>query len=166
MSTFLPAMCAAFFMRVSPASRKAKPACMNMTRTAVTTTQIVLAAMRRSWFLGMELGLLEAQCRAVVRDVSDRRRPDDSVSGLVAAAGGVGDRGDDPLGLLVGDDEDQQRLGEEARLEDAAAVLVRDPALTAVADRLDDRDADVPGLLLDRVDHGLDSFTDDDCFDL
>ncbi len=44
MSTFLPAMCAAFFIRVSPASRKAKPACMNMTRTAATTTQMVLAA--------------------------------------------------------------------------------------------------------------------------
>src|SRR5438132_1601683 len=39
--TFLPAMWPAFFIRVSPASRKAKPACMNMTSTAVTTTQIV-----------------------------------------------------------------------------------------------------------------------------
>jgi len=46
--TFLPAMCPAFFMRVSPASRNAKPACMNITRTAVTTTQMVLAAMSRS----------------------------------------------------------------------------------------------------------------------
>ena len=40
--TFLPAMCAAFFIRVSPASRSAKPACMNMTNMAATTT-------RRCW---------------------------------------------------------------------------------------------------------------------
>src|SRR6478609_2145448 len=100
MSTFLPAMCAAFFIRVRPASRNAKPACMNMTRTAVTTTQIVLAAMRRSWFLGIDLGLLQAQCSAVVRDLADRRRPDDPVARLVAGPGRVGDRGHDSLGLL------------------------------------------------------------------
>ena len=39
--TFLPAMWPAFFIRVRPASRNAKPACMNITRMAVTTTQIV-----------------------------------------------------------------------------------------------------------------------------
>jgi len=38
----------AFFMRVRPASRNAKPACMNITRIAVTTTQIVDAATSRS----------------------------------------------------------------------------------------------------------------------
>src|SRR5439155_18080007 len=48
MSTFLPAMWAAFFIRVSPASRKAKPACMNMTSTAATTTQTVLTAITSS----------------------------------------------------------------------------------------------------------------------
>src|SRR3954453_19977605 len=48
MRTFFPAMCAAFFILVSPASRKAKPACMNMTSTAASTTQTVLAAMTRS----------------------------------------------------------------------------------------------------------------------
>jgi hypothetical protein len=37
-------MCAAFFIRVNPASRKAKPACMNITSTAATTTQIVFVA--------------------------------------------------------------------------------------------------------------------------
>src|SRR6476661_10341694 len=103
-NTFLPAMCPAFFIRVRPASRNANPACMNMTRTAVTTTQIVLAAMRRSWFLGIDLGLLQAQCRAVVRDVADGRRPDDPVARVVAALGCVGDRGHDSLRLLVGDD--------------------------------------------------------------
>ncbi len=51
MRTFLPAMCAAFFIRVSPASRKANPACMNMTRTAATTTQTVLTAMMISALL-------------------------------------------------------------------------------------------------------------------
>src|SRR5919201_2485985 len=48
MSTFLPAMCAAFFIRVRPASRKANPACMNITSTAATTTQTVFAAISRS----------------------------------------------------------------------------------------------------------------------
>src|SRR5215475_4563116 len=48
MSTFLPAMWAAFFIRVRPASRNANPACMNMTRTAASTTQTVLTAMTRS----------------------------------------------------------------------------------------------------------------------
>ena len=48
MRMFLPAMWPAFFIRVRPASRKAKPACMNITSTAVMTTQIVLAAMSRS----------------------------------------------------------------------------------------------------------------------
>ena len=33
-----------FFIRVRPASRNAKPACMKITSTAVMTTQIVLAA--------------------------------------------------------------------------------------------------------------------------
>src|SRR2546423_10895788 len=105
-------MCAAFFIRVSPASRNAKPACMNMTRAAVTTTQMVLAAMRRSWFLGTELHLLQAQRGAVVGHVSDGSRPDDPVAGLVAASRRIGDRGHHLLGLLVGDDEDQQRLGQ------------------------------------------------------
>src|SRR2546425_13276909 len=61
-NTFLPAMCPAFFIRVRPASRKAKPACMNITSTAVTTTQMVLAAISRSWFLGTDLHLLKVTC--------------------------------------------------------------------------------------------------------
>src|SRR6516165_10521484 len=105
MSTFLSAMCAAFFIRVRPASRKANPACMNMTRTAVTTTQIVLAAIRRSWFLGTDLHLLQPQGRSVVSDVPGGRRPDDPVARLVAAARRVGDRCHHPFCLLVGDDE-------------------------------------------------------------
>src|SRR5437764_4967383 len=92
MRTFLPAMCAAFFIRVRPASRNAKPACMNMTSTAVITTQIVLAAIRRSWFLGTDFHLLEFQTRPVVRDTLDGREPDDSVARLVAAARRVDDR--------------------------------------------------------------------------
>ncbi len=39
----------AFFIRVSPASRKAKPACMNMTRIAATITQTVLVAIASSF---------------------------------------------------------------------------------------------------------------------
>ena len=86
--------------------------------------------------------------------------------GLVAAARRVDDRRDDAVDALVLDDEDQQRLRQEARLEDAPAVLVRDPALPAVADRLDHRHADVPGRVLDRVDHRLDALADDDGLDL
>src|SRR3954470_19659464 len=119
-------MCDAFFMRVRPASRKAKPACMNITRTAVTTTQIVLAAISRSWFLGTDLHLPESPSCAVVADAFDRGPPDDAVPRLVARAGGVDDRVDDRLGLVCCDDEDEHRLRQEARLEDAAPVLVRD----------------------------------------
>ena len=67
---------------------------------------------------------------------------------------------------LVGHDEREQRLRQEARLEDAPSVLVRDPALAPVTYRLDDRHAHVPGLLLDGVDHDLDAFPQDDCLDL
>src|SRR2546425_10457665 len=96
-NTFLPAMCPAFFIRVRPASRNAKPACMNITSTAVTTTQIVLAAIRRSWFLGTDFHLLELETSPVVRDAVDGRRPDDPVARLVAAARRVGDRRDDAV---------------------------------------------------------------------
>src|SRR5438128_5707905 len=165
-STFLPAMCAAFFMRVRPASRKAKPACMNITRTAVTTTQIVLAAISRSWFLGTDLHLPESPSRPVVADALDGRPPDDSVARLVARARCVHDRVHDRVGHVGRDDEDEHRLRQEPRLEDAAAVLVRDPTLLAVADGLDHRHADVSRRLLDRVDHRLDALADDDRFNL
>ena len=46
------------------------------------------------------------------------------------------------------------------------AILVRDAALASVTDRLDHRHADVPGGVLDRVDHRLDALTDDHCLDL
>src|SRR4051794_33764664 len=162
MSTFLPAMWPAFFMRVRPASRKAKPACMNMTSTAVMTTQIVDAAISRSWFLGTDPHLPQPHPGPVVRDVADGGRPDEAVARLVARARRVDDRRDHLLRPVVVDDERQVRLGQEPRLEDAAPVLVRDPALAPVTDRLHDRHAHVPGRLLHRVDHGLDSLPDDD----
>ena len=81
-------------------------------------------------------------------------------------AGRVGDRRGHGLRERVLDDEGQERLRQEARLEDAPAVLVRDPALASVPDRLDDGHADVAGLLLDRVDHDLDALPQDDRFDL
>src|SRR5689334_10252509 len=145
--TFLPAMCPAFFIRVRPASRNAKPACMNITSTAVTTTQIVDAAISRSLFLGIDLHLLERTAGAVVQDVEDGRRPHEPVARLVAAPRGVRDRGGDAFGDLVVHDEDEQRLREEPRLEHAAAILVRDAALATVPDRLDHRDADMAGRL-------------------
>src|SRR5437868_6208961 len=111
-STFLPAMWPAFFIRVRPASRKAKPACMNMTRTAVTTTHMVLAAISRSLFaiaaLTTDFHLLQAFARSVVHDVSDGRRPDETVSRLVAAPCRVDDRLDRAVHLGVVDDEDEQ----------------------------------------------------------
>src|SRR3954453_18123997 len=145
MSTFLPAMCPAFFMRVSPASRNAKPACMNITSTAQTTTQMVDAAISRSWFLGTDTDLLQLRPRPVVGRVRDLRGPAEAVPRLVAAPRRVDDRVDDERRQTVIDDEDPQRLRQEPRLEDPAAVLVRHAALTAVPDRLDHRDADVAG---------------------
>src|ERR1041384_1353632 len=157
MRTFLPAMWPAFFIRVRPASRNAKPACMNITSTAVTITQIVLAAISRSLFLGTDFHLLERAPRPVGRDVPDGARPDDPVARLVAAARRVDDRRDDLLADPVRHDEHEHRLRQEARLEDASAVLVGHAALATVPDRLDHRDADVAGLFLDRVDHRLDA---------
>src|SRR4029077_11989238 len=78
----------------------------------------------------------------------------------------VGDRRDDPFRERVLDDEREQRLRQEPRLEGAAAVLVGDATLAPVPDRLDDRDADVAGLLLDGVDHRLDPLLHDHRLDL
>ena len=64
------------------------------------------------------------------------------------------------------DDEREERLRQEARLEHAAAVLVRHAALASVADRLDHGHAHVAGLRLDRVDHRLDPLADHDRLDL
>src|SRR5437899_6241215 len=103
-------MCPAFFIRVSPASRNAKPACMNITSTAVMTTQIVDAAISRSLFLGTDLHpLLELLSRPVVDDAVDRRRPDQAVTRLVSGPRGVDDRIDDERRDPVFDDEDQHR---------------------------------------------------------
>src|SRR5262249_60020034 len=132
---------------------------MNITSTAVMTTQIVLAAMRRS-LLDIGLHLLELASGAVVRHAFDRRAPHDPVARLVAAPRRVADRSDDRLGEVVLDEEDQQRLRQEARLEHATAVLLRDAALASVPDGLDHGHADVPGRLLDCIDHGLDPLSD------
>ena len=78
----------------------------------------------------------------------------------------VDDRADHVADDVVGDDEHELRLGQEPRLEDPAAVLVRDAALAAVTDRLDHRHADVPGRVFDGVDHRLDALSDHDGFDL
>src|SRR5437764_14249964 len=133
----------AFFIRVRPASRNAKPACMNITSTAVMTTQIVLAATRRS-LLDTRLHLLQAAPRTVVDHVVDGAAPDDPVAGVMAAPRGIADHGGYVVGDLVPDEEDQERLREEARLEHATAVLVCDAPLAAVPDGLDHGHADVP----------------------
>ena len=95
------AMWPTFFIRVSPASRKAKPACMNITRIAARTTQIVLAANRQ--FLGRHATSTSSSL-APVRlwvTLNDGRRPDDPVARLVTGARGVGDGLDDACGDLV-----------------------------------------------------------------
>ena len=151
-----------FFIRVSPASRKAKPACMNITSTAAIDDPD--RAGGECELLGCHTvsTSLELCSGAVVGDVADGRDPADAVTGswpvraasTIASSDGVGD--------LVAHDEGQVRLRQEPRLEDAAPVLVRDASLAAVADRLDHGDADVAGVLLDGVHHGLDAVADDD----
>ena len=166
MSTFLAAMWPTFFIRVRPASRNAKPACMNMTRIAARTTQIVLAAIASSL---LRHTTSTSSSRRPVRlcvTLKTGDDPADAVAVLVAGAGGVDDRVHDVVRDLVPDDEDQVRLGQEARLEDPPPVLVRDPALAAVPDGLDHRHADVAGVLLDRVHDRLDAVADDHCLDL
>src|SRR5690348_8873329 len=125
MRTFFPAMWPAFFIRVRPASRKAKPACMNITRIAVTTTPIADAAISRP-ALALELRFLPASGGAVKRDAPHRRYPTEAVARLVPGAGRGGDRLDDLVDELVGDEEDEECLREEAPLEHAAPVFVRD----------------------------------------
>src|ERR1700712_5767965 len=112
--------------------------------------------------LDIRLYLLQARAPSVVHEVRDGARPAEAVAGFVAAVRSVDDRSDHVADDRVRDDEEELRLGQEPRLEDAAAGFVRDAALSAVADRLDDRDADMPGCLLDRVDHRLDTLADDD----
>ena len=95
-------------------------------------------------------------------DVGDLRRPDEPVAGLVATACRIDDRVDDQLDQAVLDDEDEHRLRQKTRLEDATSILVRHAAFAAVADRLDHGHTDVAGCVLDRVDHGLDTLPDHD----
>src|SRR6266850_5652882 len=102
----------AFFMRVSPASRNAKPACMNMTSTAAMTTQIVDIPTRRSCF---DIEFLQRCAGAVVHDVVDGGRPDEAVAGFVAASRGIDDCCDHAVDDRVRDDEDEQRLRQEPR---------------------------------------------------
>src|SRR3954471_13110916 len=105
-------MCPAFFMRVSPASRNAKPACMNITSTAATTTQMVDIPTRRSCF---DIEFLQWRAGAVADRGVDGRHPAEPVAGLVAALRGVDDRRDDVVGDRVADDEHEQRLRQEPR---------------------------------------------------
>src|SRR5215212_521995 len=104
MSTFFAAMWPAFFIRVSPASRNAKPACMNITSTAAITTQTVEIPTSRSWSDTCRHPL-EPRARPVVHDVRDRRDPAQAVAGLVAALRRVDDRRDDVVDDRVADDE-------------------------------------------------------------
>src|SRR5262245_36377735 len=159
--TFFAAMCPTFFIRVRPASRNAKPACMNMTSTAAMTTQIVLAAIVSS-LVDTRLHLLQLHPGPVVDDVGDGRLPNEPVARLVAAASRVADRSLDRVGELVLHEEGQDGLRQEPRLEHTTPVLVCDAALPAVADRLDDGHAHVTRRILDGVDHGLDPLPDHD----
>src|SRR4051812_17299935 len=112
MRTFLPAMWPAFFIRVRPASRNAKPACMNITSTAAMTTQTVLVAIASS-LLDTSLHLLQPQSGPVVDDVRDDFLPHDPVARLVAAARCVRDGGLHRVRDLVADEEGQDGLRQE-----------------------------------------------------
>ena len=118
-------MCAAFFIRVRPASRKAKPACMNMTRTAATTTQTVFIAISSLVVHRLILQTLPVRwwTTSSMGDVQQRPSPDRGRCGRRRRSPRR------PLGERVLDDEDEERLRQEARLEDPAAVLVGDAAL-------------------------------------
>src|SRR5215510_7359134 len=98
--TFFAAMCPTFFIRVSPASRNAKPACMNMTSTAAMTTQIVLAAIVSS-LVDTRLHLLQLHPGPVVDDVDHGLLPHQPVARFVAAARRIADRGLNCVGELV-----------------------------------------------------------------
>src|ERR1044072_502272 len=103
MGTFWAAIWPAFFIRVSPASRNANPACMNMTRTAATTTQTVLAAMRRAgFFIALPP---RAPAGWFVGAVPGGNRPDEPVPGLVPTPRRVDDRIDAAICERVVDDE-------------------------------------------------------------
>ena len=111
---------------------------------AATTTQTV--SQRSAGRLSSSrLHLLQARTRSVVRDVLDGRGPDEAVPSGITASGCVGDRLDHRLRSRVLDDEDEQRLREEARLEDPAAVLVGDAPLPAVTYRLENSGAEDMG---------------------
>src|SRR3954453_12692063 len=112
------------------------------------------------------LELLESHAGAVVRHVVDAARPHETVARFVAAPRSVRHRRHDAGCDPVLDHEREQRLRQEARLEDATTVLVRDAALASVTDCLDDGHADVTGLVLDGVDHRLDALAHDDGLDL
>src|SRR5713101_8100760 len=124
---------------------------MNITNTAVMTTQMVDAAINKSWFLGTGPDPLELAPCSMMDDVGDLRGPDEPVAGLVAAAGGIDDRVDHELGQTILDHEDQHRLGQEARLENAPPILMRHSTLPTVTDGLDHGHTDMPGRLHDRL---------------
>src|ERR1700693_4825036 len=109
-------------MRVSPASRNAKPACMNITRTAVMTTQIVDMPTSRSC-LDIRGDPFQARARSVVHDVRHGGGPAEPVTRLVTAPRRIDDRCDHVADDPVGDDEDEQRLRQEPRLKYPAAIL-------------------------------------------
>ena len=156
----------AFFIRVRPASTKAKPACMNMTSIAATTTQTVFTAIRRSALFiwsSTPSRLAPVLLCATVSSGEVQTRPSPAGFPLRAASAIASTTAS---AATVLDDEDEERLGEEARLEDPAAVLVRDAPLAAVADRLEDGHTDMTGLRLDRVDDRLDALPDDHRLDL
>ena len=167
MRTFFAAMWPTFFIRVSPASRKAKPACMNITSIAARTTQTVLAAMASSLLSSSDLHLLEAAVpvrwcvtlkTGVVQQIpSPDSWPVRAASTIASTTASASSSRTTNVSCALGRNRDSKTR---------PAVLVRDAALAAVPDRLDHRDADVTGVLLDRVHHRLDPVADDDRLDL
>ena len=165
-AAFFAAMWPTFFIRVRPASRKAKPACMNITRIA--GDEHPHGARRDVELSGSSSDLHLLQWLRPVRlcvtfstgDVQTIPSPDSlplRAASTIAAT---------TASATSSSTTNVRTPSAGTGLEDPAAVLVRDAALAAVADRLDHRHPDVSGLVLDRVDHGLDALPDDDRLDL
>ena len=129
--TFFAAMWPTFFIRVRPASRNAKPACMNITRIGREDDPDRADVAMASSLGRHATSTSSSFAPGAVVDVTSRPGVVQTIpspdSWPVRAASTIAST--TPSASSSVDDEDQQRLRQEARLEDAAAVLVRDAAL-------------------------------------
>src|SRR5437763_1281674 len=113
MSTFLPAMWAAFFILVSPASRNAKPACMNMTSTAATRSRMTTASTLITSSPALPCNrLLQGSCDGLAAPLQEHGVPPDAVPLRDSVA-----RPDDAEAAARVQGETGPVLGEDRRLD-------------------------------------------------